>query len=241
MVSSSRYHDSTCSFIYARLYTSTSYAVPSAVKRILDEQMTVITINIPRDCDPKAPEKQKELVLKDFERTRQSGYLKDGKIMMGPITEKTFDNSKLLQFLASKGYVSVQVLDMRHYYVQYYKDTGLFKFYYYTDKIAPYIMGAYKFGMKGNPPILVCGKRKLKSIDYSNKFNTEMYGMGKVDIWALTYSYQLEVVFPEFELVQPGKIFKGKLQALKDPRDGKWKIVESEKQDSGSREFSFKE
>lgn len=94
--------------------------------------------------------------------------------------------------------------------------------------------------MKGGSPKLLCGERKLKSIDYSNKFNTEMYGMGRVVVWALTYSYQIEVVFPELELTNPGKIFKGKLQVLKDPRDGEWKIVESEKQDGGSREFTFK-
>lgn len=227
-------------FLLVLTLTSICYAVPSEVKKVLESRMTFITIDIPQDNDPKAPEKQKEIVKQSWQRASNSGYVREGRMMMPPLWDDIFGKSKLLQFLASKGYVRVEILDMRNYCVQHYEDSCLYKFFYYTDKIAPYARGAYKFGMTGSSPVLVLGKKKLKSIDYSNKIKTEIYRMGKVDVWALTYSYTLDTIFPEAELSRSGTNFKGKLQTLKDPTDGEWKIVKSEKSDSGSREFTFK-
>jgi len=78
-------------------------------------------------------------------------------------------------------------------------------------------------------------KRKLKTIDYRNRYKANPMGMGERDIFAVTFSYTLESSL--VALPSPVTVFKGKATAQLDPDDGEWKLEKLTLPDEGVQEF----
>ena len=76
-------------------------------------------------------------------------------------------------------------------------------------------------------------KRKLKTIDYHNRYKANPLGMGEREMFAITFSYTLESIVQG--LPSPPTIFKGKATAQLDPEDGEWKLEKLTLSDEGER------
>jgi len=89
-----------------------------------------------------------------------------------------------------------------------------------------------KLGQQSSFPI---AKRKLKTIDYRNRYKANPLGMGERDIFAITFSYTIESSVAA--LHSPSTVFKGKATAQQDPEDGEWKLEKLTLSDEGEEEF----
>jgi hypothetical protein len=89
-----------------------------------------------------------------------------------------------------------------------------------------------KLGQQRSIPI---AKRKLKTIDYHNRYKANPLGMGERDMFAVTFSYTIESSVAA--LRSPSTVFKGKATAEQDPEDGEWKLEKLTLSDEGEQEF----
>jgi hypothetical protein len=89
-----------------------------------------------------------------------------------------------------------------------------------------------KLGQQGSIPI---AKRKLKAIDYRNRYKANPLGMGERDVFSVTFSYTLESSLAA--LHSPLTVFKGKATVQLDPEDGEWKLEKLTLSDEGEQEF----
>jgi len=122
-----------------------AYAIPSEVKKILEGQMGKIFVSLPQDCDPDSVAKQKAIEEKSWRNCWANGYVRDGKCIMPPLhptVSITFRDSKFLQYLANKGYVKVETLDVSNLYTT----KTIYTFFYYTDKISLTLLGLTNLG-----------------------------------------------------------------------------------------------
>ena len=78
-------------------------------------------------------------------------------------------------------------------------------------------------------------RRKLKTIDYRNRYKANPMGMGERDMFAVTFSYTIESSVATLRL--PSTVFKGKATAEQDPEDGEWKLEKMTLSDEGEQEF----
>ena len=87
-------------------------------------------------------------------------------------------------------------------------------------------------GTHGSVPV---AKRKLKSIDYRNRYKANPLGTGERDVFAVTFSYALEST--QLGLQPPSTVFKGKATVQLDPDDGEWKLETLTLSDQGEQEI----
>jgi hypothetical protein len=78
-------------------------------------------------------------------------------------------------------------------------------------------------------------RRKLKTIDYRNRYKANPMGMGERDVFAVTFSYTIESQVAA--LPSPPTVFKGKATAELDPDDGEWKVEKLTLADEGEQEL----
>ena len=130
-------------------------------------------------------------------------------------------NKKLISYLISNGLAEVQKCTR-------YRDKKLYDkhhFIFFTDKLKALIDENECYGV---------GKRKLKSIDYTNEYKGSPCGI-EMKFYALTFTYVIDGNL--LNLSPLNKKFEGKAKAFLDPDDGNWKLMNIDLGDSGRDEF----
>jgi hypothetical protein len=131
-------------------------------------------------------------------------------------------NKRFLSFLIQNGYATVESLER--------VEKGWRKTYHfllYTGKLKNLINNPEK-------PELLVAYRSLKSIDYTNEYKADLWGI-KIKFYALTFTYTSSRKIGDFPSVSTE--FNGKAKAYLDPDDGKWKLDSLELNDRGEREY----
>jgi hypothetical protein len=130
-------------------------------------------------------------------------------------------DKKILNYLVQNDFAYIETLVVK---------ARIYHFMFYTGKFKN--IGYHSHDQKG--VCLEIGKRKVVSIDYTNKYKGSPGGI-EVKFYALTFTYILEGKMPNLPRIK--KKFKGKAKAFHDPDDGEWKLINLELKDKGNREY----
>ncbi len=211
-----------------------------------------ITANIPCEDTPGLADeirKTEEKAEQEYLRAIKSGGLAIPKVIIWQTClDKTgyLLGQEMLNFLETNDYVKVDKITVN---LKSSKGSKSYKFLYYKNKLTPYILKRAERGsttdalldsfrdMPVNSSKIFLASRKLKSIDYTNKYDGILPYIGaKTQFYALTFSYVLEEKLQGLPKVN--NVYHGKAKAYFDPDDGQWKLWRKiELDDSGRNEY----
>lgn len=133
---------------------------------------------------------------------------------------------RLTQLLISLGYIGQETMFDR-------LNNTERKFFYFTDKLTPYISSAAYLGF-GETAVNIA-ERSIGSVDYTNSYKINPLGTGERQVVAFTFSYSFRTTMPGMPDLSTK--FKGKATAVLDPEDGEWKLDSLQLLDKGGEEY----
>lgn len=207
------------SAMLALLGSCSRSSLPDEIRTILFEQgrfVEPIILEFPNSVTKAAIEDYKN-------RVKNPGFL-----MPTPPYPSVDKNDSLVRFLESRKFIDIECIPIASI-----KRTSCFA-YYPTEKSAPHTIKTGN-SFYGSGLGMVLARRKLTEITYANKYETNPLGMGKRDVYGITFTYMLEKNIPEFPDVNT--LFTGKAELYKDPDDGQWKVERIELNDNREKAF----